>query len=190
MSAPRAHSDGAGIAVPRARGWGTALGLSLALSGTFFGCSSNRAALARGQGYYEDNQYERALAVWRDLERHEDVFAPTEFARYAYLRGMTDYRLGLRADARHWLSLAKVTEQQHTGGLTSQWQARLEGALEDLNREVFGVRERGKDPVQSIEAPLPAAAAPLVSPSVAPPAAPPDGPPASRPIVPGAPPPP
>lgn len=180
MSAPRARSKRAAGAVPRGRGWGRALGLSVAplLLGTFSGCSSNHAALMRGQGYYEDNQYERALAVWRDLERHEDVFVPGEFARYAYLRGMTDYRLGLRADARHWLSLAKVTEQQHPGGLASQWQTRLEGALEDLNREVFGVREVGNDPVQSIEAPLPARVAPS------------DGPPAARPTVPGAPPPP
>lgn len=149
--------------------------------GTLSACSSNRAALVRGQGYYEDNQYERALAIWRDLERHEDVLAPTEFARYAYLRGMTDYRLGLRADARHWLSLARVTEQQHPGGLASQWQARLEGALDDLNREVFGVREVGSDPVQSIELPAPPAvspspgASPGVSPAV-PPAPPPSAP--------------
>jgi hypothetical protein len=156
MSPLRARADGAwcigrcGCEGRARRAWA-----ALCLLGTFLGCSSNRAALARGQGYYEDNQYERALAVWRDLERHEDVFAPTEFARYAYLRGMTDYRLGLRADARHWLSLAKVTEQQRPGGLASQWQARLEGALDDLNREVWGVREVGNDPVQSIEVPPP-----------------------------------
>ena len=29
------------------------------------GCNGERAALLRGQEYYEDNQYERALSLWR-----------------------------------------------------------------------------------------------------------------------------
>jgi hypothetical protein len=116
-------------------------------------CSSHHDALARGQGYYDDNQYEPALAVWRELGRHEAALSAAERARYAYLRGMTDYRLGFRDDARHWLAMAKVTEQRHPGGLEPEWLTRLDGALGDLNREIFGIRADSKDPVQSIEAP-------------------------------------
>jgi hypothetical protein len=62
-------------------------------------------------------------------------------ARYAYLRGMTDYRLGFRPDARHWLAIAKATEQEHPGGLSPDWKQRMEEALTDLNRDVFGGAE-------------------------------------------------
>ena len=115
-------------------------------------CFGPAEILARGQAYYEDNEYERALAVWRELERHERVLGTTERARYAYLRGMTDYRLGFRDDARHWLAMAKTTEQQHPGSLAPVWMTRLDGALGDLDREMFGIRAEGGDPVQSIEA--------------------------------------
>jgi hypothetical protein len=119
----------------------------------FAACSGERAALLRGQAYYEDNQFERALSLWRDLERDEATLTSVEFARYAYLRGMTDYRLGFRSDARHWLALAKVTEQAHPGGLDGSWHARLDAALSDLDREAFGIPAGNTDSVQSIEAP-------------------------------------
>jgi tetratricopeptide (TPR) repeat protein len=115
-------------------------------------CSGSRDILARGQRYYEDNQYERALAIWRELSRYEDALSETQSARYAYLRGMTDYRLGFRDDARHWLALAQATEQRHPGGLDLQWLARLDGARADLDRDVFGIPAEGTDPVQTIEA--------------------------------------
>lgn len=126
-------------------------------------CFGPAEILARGQAYYEDNEYERALAVWRELERHERVLGTTERARYAYLRGMTDYRLGFRDDARHWLGMAKSTEQQHPGSLAPVWMTRLDGALGDLDREMFGIRAEGGDPVQSIEA------QPALAPEVIPP---------------------
>jgi hypothetical protein len=116
------------------------------------GCFGPREILARGQAYYENNEYERALAVWRELERHESVLSSAERARYAYLRGMTDYRLGFRDDARHWLAMAKVTEQRVPGSLEPVWMARLDGALGDLEREMLGIRAEGGDAVQSIEA--------------------------------------
>ncbi|MEO8184292.1 MAG: hypothetical protein ABI895_36185 [Deltaproteobacteria bacterium] len=142
-------------------------------------CVGERAALLRGQGYYEDNQFERALSVWRDLERHEPALTPSQFARYAYLRGMTDYRLGFHADARHWLSLAKVSERQHPGGLEGAWLPRLDGALADLDRESFGIPAGQADRVQSIDAQSIDAqsidAQSIDAPTVAPPA-PPGGP--------------
>jgi hypothetical protein len=124
------------------------LGLLMSL-----GCTGNRDAMTRGQRYYEDNQYERALAIWRDLGRHETTLSTEQRLRYAYLRGMTDYRLGYRDEARHWLALAKAATAHQPSSLDPVWTARLDGALDDLNREVFGIRIDGTDPVQSIEAP-------------------------------------
>jgi hypothetical protein len=58
---------------------------------------------------------------------------------------MTDYRLGFRADSRHWLSIAKATDQAHPGGLVLAWRERLAESLADLNHDVYGAAERSSD---------------------------------------------
>lgn len=105
-------------------------------------CSTYREDLNRGQRLYEENQYEHALAIWRVLEPDMDSLSLNDQARYAYLRGMTDYRLGLRPHARHWLALAHAVEKEHPGGLNQEWKERLERSLADLNTEVYGGSER------------------------------------------------
>lgn len=129
-------------------GRAAAVGLCLTL-----GCASQSDALARGQRYYEDNQYERALALWRDLDRRGAQFSAVERARYAYFRGMTDYRLGYRDDARHWLAIARAADAARPGGLDSAWLGRLDGALTDLGRTPSRSGGGGVDVVQTIEAP-------------------------------------
>jgi hypothetical protein len=69
-------------------------------------CATYREDLNRGQRLYEENQYEHALAIWRALEADMDSLSRTDQARYAYLRGMTDFRLKFRSDARYWLGIA------------------------------------------------------------------------------------
>ncbi len=91
---------------------------------------------------YEENKYENALALWRVLESDTDSLSLNDQARYAYLRGMTDYRLGYRPDSRHWLAIAKATEQEHAGGLSVEWKERMEQSLADLNQDVYGGAER------------------------------------------------
>ncbi|HEY3664868.1 MAG TPA: hypothetical protein VGL19_02665, partial [Polyangiaceae bacterium] len=81
--------------------------LTLSLSVGLAGCATYREDLNRGQRMYEENQYENALAIWRGLEDDSDSLTFNDQARYAYLRGMTDYRLSFRADSRHWLAIAK-----------------------------------------------------------------------------------
>ena len=115
---------------------------AFALLLTCVGCATYREDLYRGQRMYEENQYERALAIWRVLENDTDSLSFKEQARYAYLRGMTDYRLGFRADSRHWLAIAKAIEQEHSGGLGPEWKQRLEESLDDLNKDVYGGAER------------------------------------------------
>ena len=108
---------------------------------SFVGCATYKEDLSRGQRLYEENRWVQALAIWRTLEADVDSLDYNNQARYAYLRGMTDYRLKFRPDARHWLAIAKATEQEHPGGLSEEWKRRLEGALEDLNRDVYGGAE-------------------------------------------------
>jgi hypothetical protein len=110
------------------------------------GCATYREDLNRGQRLYEENQYEHALAIWRSLEHDTDSLSFNDQARYSYLRGMTDYRLGFRPDARHWLALAKATEQEHPGGLNPEWQERLTKSLDELNKEVYGGGEKTETP--------------------------------------------
>ncbi|MCA9641423.1 MAG: hypothetical protein H6718_35830 [Polyangiaceae bacterium] len=105
-------------------------------------CATYREDLNRGERLYsQDKDYERALAIWRSLEADRDSLSLQDQARYAYLRGMTDYRLGFRADARHWLAIAKAIEQEHPGGLQAPEKTRLEESLTDLNKDVYGGAE-------------------------------------------------
>jgi hypothetical protein len=112
------------------------LGLVLAVS--LLGCATYSDELVRGQSAYEKNDHERALAIFRALEPDQSHFDPTEEAHYAYLRGMTDYRIGYRADARHWLAIAKSVEEKNPQALPSEWKGRLGTTLSELNDDVFG----------------------------------------------------
>jgi hypothetical protein len=104
------------------------------------------------------------LAIFRVLEEDTDSLSLNDQARYAYLRGMTDYRLGFRPDARHWLALAKATEQEHPGGLSPDWKQRLDEALTDLNRDVFGGAEvGGQSASTAVERSMQTDAAPIPS---------------------------
>ncbi len=107
------------------------------------GCANYRSELQRGQGYYNDQQYEIALALWRDLEPDQDSLEKNERVRYAYLRGMTDFRLGYRPDARYWLGLAAAGEKLTPSSLSSDESERLGKTLNELNQEVYGT---GKAP--------------------------------------------
>ena len=102
------------------------------------GCATYRDELNRGQNTLEQNQHEKALAIFRRLENEQSHFDATELARYAYLRGMTDYRVGDRSNARHWLSIAKSYDDSSPGMLPTDWKARMTEALDEMNGVVHG----------------------------------------------------
>ena len=102
------------------------------------GCSTYRSELQRGQAYYEENRYETALALSRNLEANQGSLEKTERVRYTYLRGMTDFRLGYRPDARYWLGLADAGEKLTPSSLTGDEKERLAKTLNELNQEVYG----------------------------------------------------
>jgi hypothetical protein len=101
------------------------------------GCATYRDDLNRGQRMYLDTHYDQALATWRVLEPDLDSLTTAEQSRYEYLRGMTDFRLGFRADARHWLAIAKANNEAHPGGLDAEALAQLERILDELNKETY-----------------------------------------------------
>jgi hypothetical protein len=100
-------------------------------------CSTYRDDLARSQHAFEENQHERTLAILRMLEPDTSHLDTSERARYAYLRGMTDYRIGYKADARHWLAVAKAMDEKTPGLIPADWRTRLDQALGELDTQVW-----------------------------------------------------
>jgi hypothetical protein len=103
------------------------------------GCSNYADMLGRGQAYYERNEYERALSVWRNLEADRDSLGPDGRVRYYYLRGMTAFRLGYAPDARYWLGLAQASRPTARDALSQDESKRLEETLSGLSKQVFGL---------------------------------------------------
>ena len=101
------------------------------------GCTTYRDDLQRGQTAFEQDKYERALAMFRALEPDMSQLTAQERGHYAYLRGMTDYRIGYRADARHWLMVARAIDGETPGSLPTDWKTRMKEALGELNEQVY-----------------------------------------------------
>ena len=60
---------------------------------TAAGCSTYRDDLGRAHRHYEEHRYLQALAVLRVLGDDVGALTAGERVRFAYLRGMTGYRL-------------------------------------------------------------------------------------------------
>ncbi|HEX7664843.1 MAG TPA: hypothetical protein VF407_10040 [Polyangiaceae bacterium] len=101
------------------------------------GCATYHDELARGENAFEANEHEKALAIFRVLEPDLSHLDAAERARYDYLRGMTDYRIGYKSDARHWLLLATVEEKNKPGTLPDAWKERMTSAVDELDGAVF-----------------------------------------------------
>jgi hypothetical protein len=108
---------------------------------SLYACATYSQDLNRGHRHFAANEYEHALAIWRVMEPDIDSLSAQDRARYSYLRGMTDYRLSFRSDARHWLALARAYEQANPGGLEDPWKERMQEALKDLDNDVLGAGE-------------------------------------------------
>lgn len=96
-------------------------------------CATYHNQLASAQSAFDDNQHERTLALLRDLEPDATRLPQPEQAQYAYLRGMTDYRMGFKNDARHWLAIARAFDEQTPGILPADWRQRTTDTLAELD---------------------------------------------------------
>jgi hypothetical protein len=100
-------------------------------------CNTYADDLSRSQRAFEESEHERALAMLRALEPDVGRLSLTERAHYAYLRGMTDFRIGYKGESRHWLAIAAATEKQTPGSLPADWAKRMQEALKELNDSVY-----------------------------------------------------
>jgi hypothetical protein len=100
-------------------------------------CTTYHDQLGRGQRSFELAEHDRTLAILRDLEPDLKRLPMPEQAQYAYMRGITDYRVGYKPDARHWLSVAKAYEDHSPGVLPADWKARINETLDELNGVVY-----------------------------------------------------
>ncbi len=114
-----------------------AVALALSCTPMLGGCATYQDDLARGQRAFEGSEDERALAIFRILEPDTSHLTDTDRAHYAYLRGMTDYRIGYKAEARHWLSMAAAMVKQTPDLLPEDWAKRMNDALKELNEVVY-----------------------------------------------------
>lgn len=100
-------------------------------------CSTYSDCLGRGRKAFDAGEHERALAIFRSMQNDIGELSMPERALYGYLRGMTDYRIGYHAEARHWLALAAETEKETPGSLPPDMSKRLVETLSDLNEQVY-----------------------------------------------------
>jgi hypothetical protein len=123
------------------------LGLMLAAGG----CNTYADDLARSQRAFESSEHERALAILRALEPDLNRLSITDRAHYAYVRGMTDFRIGYKGESRHWLALAEAIDKQSPGSLPSDWEKRMKEALRELNDAVYagGIASLSNTPASS-----------------------------------------
>lgn len=109
------------------------IALSVIVLASSASCATYRNELVAAQTAFENNQHERTLALLRDLEPDVTRLAHSEQAQYAYLRGMTDYRVGYKNDARHWLAIARAFDEQTPGILPTDWKQRTTETLAELD---------------------------------------------------------
>jgi hypothetical protein len=111
--------------------------LSLGLILTAAACNTYSDDLSRSQRAFEESEHERALAILRALEPDLGRLSLIDRAHYAYLRGMTDFRIGYKAESRHWLAIAAASEKQTPGALPADWDRRMKEAIKELNDAVY-----------------------------------------------------
>jgi hypothetical protein len=114
--------------------WVVAAG-ALGVAGS--GCALHEAELARADEHFSHDENEKTLATLRGLDETWASLDTADRARYCYLRGMTDYRIGFKADARHWLAIAAEIEREKPGSLGDSAKKLTEEKLSQLNEVVW-----------------------------------------------------
>lgn len=118
-------------------------GLVATLVFALFGCATYRDDFVRARGHYDANEYDKALLLLEVLERDIDSLSAAERAQYAYVRGMSHFRLEQKRDARHWLGNAAAREFSAQGSLSTDAKARVDELLKKLNGPYFGESNSG-----------------------------------------------
>jgi hypothetical protein len=110
--------------------WRSLLGVGLVLS--LAACGAAAAELRRAEQSYEQARYENALSWLADLEPNAPTLNHEERARYFYVRGMTEYRLGHRPEALHYLAVAREVSGEDGDGLREEQRDLMTRTLSEL----------------------------------------------------------
>jgi hypothetical protein len=106
--------------------------LSVLLVFALSDCTTHADDLRRAQNAFAAARYEDVEVWLRDLEPELGRMDVEERATYFYLAGMSAYRMGHRACARHALALCREESAALKHGLPEQWRRNLDVALREL----------------------------------------------------------
>lgn len=96
------------------------------------GCAAVRDDMVRAEAAYDAARYEDTLVWLTDLEDDAPSMDVETRARYYYLRGMTEYRLGHRSPALHYLAVAREVAGDQGAGLRPEWRQIMDRTLAEL----------------------------------------------------------
>ena len=102
------------------------------------GCATYEQELGRAEEHFTHDELDKSLAALRALEPDWAAFGTRDRARYCYLRGMSDYRIGFKADARHWLAIAAEVDEDTPGALIPSERSLVNDKLSELNQVIWG----------------------------------------------------
>lgn len=105
---------------------------SAVLLGAVVGCTAVRDDMVRAETAYDQARYEDTRVWLTDLEDDAPSMDVESCARYYYLRGMTEYRLGHRGPALHYLAVAREVAGDQGAGLRPEWRQIMERTLGEL----------------------------------------------------------
>lgn len=98
----------------------------------FFGCAALRDDLRHAEQAFSEARYENAQTWLSDLEPSVPEMDRELRSRFYYLSGMTAFRTGERARARHYLALCREEAGESGVGLTPDWRTNLSATLLEL----------------------------------------------------------
>ncbi|HEX5657646.1 MAG TPA: hypothetical protein VFX59_10650 [Polyangiales bacterium] len=101
------------------------------LLGLLAGCTTHQDDLRRANDAFSAARYEEVEVWLYDLEPELGRMSVEERAGYFYLAGMSAYRIGHRARAKHALALCRE-ESLRVPGFSAQWLHNMHSALDDL----------------------------------------------------------
>jgi len=98
----------------------------------FLGCAALRDDLRHAEQAFSEARYENAQTWLTDLEPSIPEMDRELRSRFYYLSGMTAFRTGERARARHYLALCREEAGDAGVGLTPDWRTNLAVTLREL----------------------------------------------------------
>jgi len=106
--------------------------LIVLMASLLFGCAAVSDDLRRAEDAFNNNYYQDALTWLVDLEDDAPTMDDESMARYYYLRGRTEYLLGHRSNALHYLAVAREVAGDQGAGLRPEWRQQMDRTLEEL----------------------------------------------------------